>query len=165
MSFFIWPVLFSFQPVKAQTDSTAVTRFFSDQSLSCTGSLGDPVVKLLLGRGRISGPHWLRASPTCNTSVPFAPNDGEYTIVNSSGGCFGDSWHTIRDHTGDVNGYFMLINASYQPSDFYLQTVNGLCSGTTYRFSAYIMNVLRLQAFLPNITFPLKSGRYCITVI
>ena len=131
-------------------------RAFSDQSLSCTGSLGDPVVKLLLGRGKFrartgSGHHQhaIRQFPL--------PNDGEYTMINSSGGCFGDSWHTIRDHTGDVNGYFMLINASYQPSDFYLQTVNGLCSGTTYRFSAYIMNVLRLQAFLPNITFSIEK--------
>ena len=147
-----------FQPVQAQTDSTAVTRFFSDQSLSCTGSLGDPVVKITFGAGQNFGPALAPGITNMQYVSSLCPNDGEYTIVNSSGGCFGDSWHTIRDHTGDVNGYFMLINASYQPSDFYLQTVNGLCSGTTYRFSAYIMNVLRLQAFLPNITFSIEKA-------
>ena len=128
------------------------------QSLSCTGSLGDPVVTISSGAGPDFGPALASGITSMQYVRSFCPNDGEYTIVNSSSGCFGDSWHSIRDHTGDANGYFMLINASLQPSDFYTQTVTGLCSGTTYRFSAFIMNVLRLQAFLPNITFTIEKA-------
>jgi gliding motility-associated-like protein len=80
-----------------------------------------------------------------------------YSIVNYTSGCYG-AWHTLTDHTGDKNGYFMLINASYQPSDFFLQTVNGLCDGTTYRFSAYIINMFQVSGGIePNVTFTIEK--------
>ena len=87
------------------------------------------------------------------------PEDGYYTIVNSTSGCFGGTWLNVpNDHTGNPNGYFMLINASYQPSDFYVQTINGLCAGTTYQFAAWILNMVDIQGLiLPNITFTIES--------
>ena len=64
------------------------------------------------------------------------PEDGYYTIVHSTTGCYSGTWLNVTsDHTGNPNGYFMLINASYQPSDFYVQTISGLCAGTTYQFA------------------------------
>jgi gliding motility-associated-like protein len=94
------------------------------------------------------------------------PNDGQYTIVNYTAGCWGNGWHTTSDHTGDPNGYFMLINASYQPSDFYVRTIDNLCDGTTYLFSAWVLNMGTSPAISPNISFTIEKndgtilGRY-----
>lgn len=65
-----------------------------------------------------------------------------------------------EDHTpGDVNGYYMLVNSSYNPGDFYVSTVNNLCGGTTYEFAAWILNVLRPSAsgIKPNVTFTIET--------
>jgi gliding motility-associated-like protein len=52
----------------------------------------------------------------------------------------------------------MLINASYQPSQFFVQTVNGLCPGTTYQFAAWVLNMAsQTGQILPNITFSIES--------
>lgn len=130
----------------------------------CTGSLGDPVVSITFGAGSNPG-QALSASQT-NYSYTNAgcPADGSYTIVNSTSGCFGNTWHTVpEDHTpGDANGYMMLINASFNPGVFYLDTVKNLCSGTTYEFSAWILSILKSTAcsgagIRPNITFNIES--------
>src|SRR5690349_210843 len=114
----------------------------------CTGSLGDPVIHITFGSGNNPGPP-LRAATTYYTYVSTdCPNDGSYTVRNSTSGCFGSTWYDVLlDHTpNDTNGYFMLVNASYQPGDFYVDTVKGLCGSTTYEFAAWIMNVLRPSA-------------------
>jgi len=87
------------------------------------------------------------------------PNDGQYTIANSTGNCFGSTWLTVpSDHTGNPNGYFMLVNASYQPSDFFVQQVSGLCVGTTYQFAAWVLNMASHSGqILPNITFRIEK--------
>ena len=53
----------------------------------------------------------------------------------------------------------MLINASHEPGDFYIQRVAGLCGGTTYEFAAWILNVLKSDPskIKPNITFNIES--------
>ncbi len=52
----------------------------------------------------------------------------------------------------------MLINASYNPSDFYVQTISGLCEGTSYQFAAWIMNMgIRVNQIRPNITFRIEK--------
>jgi gliding motility-associated-like protein len=52
----------------------------------------------------------------------------------------------------------MLVNASYQPADFFLATVTGLCPNTTYEFSAWIMNVLiSASGIQPNLTFHIET--------
>jgi gliding motility-associated-like protein len=109
----------------------------------CTGSLGDPLVHITFGQGANPG----GSLPAASTSYQFVsndcPNDGFYTVRNNTTGCFGNSWHNVNaDHTGNPNGYFMLVNASVQPGAFYIDTVKGLCGGTTYEFAAWIMNVL-----------------------
>ncbi|MGH2565952.1 MAG: hypothetical protein ACRDE5_15650, partial [Ginsengibacter sp.] len=94
------------------------------------------------------------------------PDDGFYTIENSTSNCFGDTWYSVsEDHTpGDVNGYMMVINASFNPGDFYVQKVDGLCENTTYEFAAWILNVLNLSAcpspqtpISPNVTFNIET--------
>jgi gliding motility-associated-like protein len=109
----------------------------------CTGSLGDPIVHISFGRGSNPGGSLPAASTTYQYVTNDCPNDGFYTVRNATASCFGNSWHSASaDHTGDGNGYFMLVNASVQPGAFYIDTVRGLCGGTTYEFAAWIMNVL-----------------------
>lgn len=156
-------LLLTFTACFAQPDSLARARTFSDprfyplNTMSCTGSLGDPIVNITFG----SGANYGAALDYKVTSLQYlangCPNDGQYTITNYTSNCFGNLWHTVTDHTGDPNGYFMLVNASYDPSIFYVQQVDGLCSGTTYEFSAWIVNVMRPQSIFPNITFSIEK--------
>ena len=121
----------------------------------CTGSLGDPVVNITFGSGSISGTTYSPPGYTYTNST--CPNDGSYTITNFTSNCFNSTWHTVsNDHTG--GGNFMLVNASFQPADFFVGTVSGLCPNTTYEFSAWILNVLISPAGIkPNLTFSIET--------
>lgn len=118
----------------------------------CSGSLGDPVVNVNFGNGSNPGSQLKAATTTYNFTPSTCPDDGFYTVVNSTAGCFNNSWHTItEDHTpNDVNGYMMLVNASFNPGDFYIDTVRNLCANTTYEFAAWVLNVLLSTACSPN---------------
>ncbi len=121
----------------------------------CQGSLGDPIINITFGAGANPGPHLRAATTSYEYVLNDCPGDGYYTLRNNTNSCFGNSWHSLgSDHTGDPNGYFMLINASFQPSAFYLDTVKGLCGGTTYEFAAWVINVLKTSACLPSPTQP-----------
>lgn len=129
----------------------------------CQGSLGDPIVNTSFGNGSNPGPPLLAATTTYQYTSADCPNDGFYTVRNNTTACFGNSWHTLTsDHTGDPNGYFMLVNASFQPSAFYLDTVKGLCGNSTYEFAAWVMNVLlpfscNSMGNQPNLTFSIEK--------
>src|ERR1700744_5414655 len=126
---------------------------------SCTGSLGDPIVDITFGSGQGFGPA-LGSNITNLTYIQDqCPSDGYYTIVNQTTGCFGGNWLNVtQDHTGNPNGYFMLINASYTPSQFYTQTITGLCAGTTYQFAAWVLNMAAVtNQIQPNITFTIEK--------
>ncbi|HEY0680015.1 MAG TPA: gliding motility-associated C-terminal domain-containing protein [Chitinophagaceae bacterium] len=132
----------------------------------CTGSLGDPVVHITFGSGNNPGPALAAATTNYGFVTNDCPSDGNYTVRNSSTNCFNATWHSLsQDHTtGDNNGYFMLVNASFQPGDFYVETVTGLCANTTYEFAAWIMNVLKPSAcngngtgIDPNLTFKIET--------
>ena len=122
----------------------------------CTGSLGDPVVKLDFGSGTSTHGSALGTGITSYawTTANF-PSDGSYTVestTNTPG-----TWWTTTDHTG--GGYMMVVNASFSTTDyFYKNTVSGLCAGTTYEFAAWIMNLLRSQDNSPpDITFTIED--------
>lgn len=129
----------------------------------CTGSLGDPIVNVTFGQGSNPGSPLTAAATTYQFVAADCPNDGFYTVANKTTNCFSSSWHSLAaDHTGDAGGYFMLINASYQPGAFYIDTVKNLCPGTTYELSAWIMNVLMPSAcsgngIRPNISFAVEK--------
>ncbi|MEO8415591.1 MAG: gliding motility-associated C-terminal domain-containing protein [Ginsengibacter sp.] len=129
----------------------------------CQGSLGDPVVNITFGSGSNPGPP-LGSLTNYSFANQDCPNDGYYTIANSTYSCFGNTWHNVsQDHTpGDVNGYMMVINASFNPGDFFVKTVDGLCPNTTYEFAAWIYNLLEPSACFgmgikPNITFNIET--------
>jgi gliding motility-associated-like protein len=130
----------------------------------CQGSLGDPVVNINFGAGSNFGPALSSSITTYNYIYSECPNDGSYTIANSTFNCFNSSWHAVaEDHTpNDVNGYMMVANASFAAGDFYIETVGGLCAGTTYEFAAWIANVQRGNScfgnpITPNLTFNIET--------
>ncbi len=129
----------------------------------CQGSLGDPIVNITFGSGPNPGTSLSAATTNYQYFSNDCPGDGFYTVRNSTGGCFGNTWQVLNsDHTGGGNGYFMLVNASIAPSAFYLDTVKGLCGNTTYEFAAWIINVLLPSAcngagIKPNLTFTIEG--------
>jgi gliding motility-associated-like protein len=125
----------------------------------CSGTLGDAVVDETFGAGvsNIGAP--LASNMTSN--ITYLPSncftDGNYSIVNYTSGCFSGNWATMTDHTGDPNGYYMLVNANILPSDFFIDTVSNLCSGTSYQFGSYITNMCTVLQIFPNIIFTIEK--------
>jgi gliding motility-associated-like protein len=121
----------------------------------CDGSLGDPVVKLDFGAGTATHAGTLPAGTTSYTySANDFPNDGSYTVENTTAGS-GNVWWSTKDHTGNTGGYMMVVNASSLKTDyFYKTTVRGLCSGTTFEFAAWAANLIRTNDVSPpDLTF------------
>ena len=129
----------------------------------CTGSLGDAVVSINFGAGTGIGAPLPTSQTTYNYVAFDCPNDGSYTIINNTSNCFSSTWHNLtEDHTpNDAGGYMMLVNAALTPSDFYLDTITGLCANTTYEFSAWIINVLKSTSCAspsrPNLVFTIET--------
>ncbi|HVS98813.1 MAG TPA: gliding motility-associated C-terminal domain-containing protein [Puia sp.] len=126
---------------------------------TCAGGLGDPIVNITFGQAVGAGPALPPGVTTMTYQAADCPPDGSYTITGHTSSCFGNTWWSVgQDHTGNQAGLFMLVNASYQPSDFYVQQVSGLCAGTSYQFAAWIMNmVAKPGLILPNITFRIEK--------
>lgn len=129
----------------------------------CNGSYGDPVVKLDFGSGMSSTGPSLSADITTMTYVSGCPKDGQYSIVSSNTSCY-NTWHNVlHDHTGNAGGYMMLVNASYAPSVFFTETKDlNLCENTTYEFSAYVLNLMKLSSsdasvVQPDLLFTIKK--------
>jgi gliding motility-associated-like protein len=135
------------------------------KSQICQGSLGDAVVNNTFGAGNNPGQPLAAGITNYNYVTSTCPNDGQYTIANSTSGCFSNSWFTVpQDHTpGDANGYMMIVNASNAPGDFYVEIVQGLCGNTTYEFASWILNVHNAGASTcspisyPNVTFKIET--------
>jgi len=132
---------------------------------TCTGSLGDPIINQDFGAGANPGLPLGSQFTNYNYVNTDCPNDGNYTIANSTNSCFGSTWYTLtQDHTGNPNGYMMIVNASNEPGIFYVQKAEAgkLCPNTTYEFAAWIMNIIRPSAcggnsIQPNITFSIET--------
>lgn len=116
----------------------------------CSGSLGDPVVNIAFDA---SGPSSL--VPGYNYVSTSCPADGSYTITSRTSNCFNNTWHTVSDHTG--GGNFMLVNASFDPGDFYVDTISGLCPNTTYEFAAWVVNTINWSGIRPDLTFKIET--------
>ncbi|UJR07474.1 hypothetical protein I4U23_011763 [Adineta vaga] len=114
-----------------------------------------------------------KGSPQFSTSTPtqfnftttykqrFKPTveDGHFSFINSVYKHYQHAWHTNAvDHTGDNGGYMLLVNADFQPGEFYKGTVDNLCIGLRYEFSVYLANVLRrTDQIKPNVRFEVRS--------
>jgi gliding motility-associated-like protein len=123
-----------------------------------TQSLGDPIIDITFGSGAAT--HAGALSPdsgaTTYTYSNGTPNDGFYSIVNNTAG-LNPSWWATTDHTGNLNGYMLLVNGSYDPGIFYTRIVTGLCGNTQYQFAAWIKSMLNKPGILPNVTFSIET--------
>ncbi len=124
----------------------------------CNGSLGDPVVNITFGAGDNPGPSLSAATTNYQYAANACPVNGFYTLLNRGIEC-NYGWHVLpSDHTGNSGGYFMLVDASFDAGDFYLDTVKNLCANTTYEFAAWMLNMKYfIQGIRPNITFTIET--------
>lgn len=105
----------------------------------CTGNSGDPIFTETFGTGTTAGPA-LPAGTTSYTFTSSDPNDGSYTVSNTT--AYFD-WHSTTDHTpNDTNGKSLIVNADFTAGEFFKRTVTGLCENTSYEFSSWLMNLL-----------------------
>ncbi|MCU0350644.1 MAG: hypothetical protein MUF43_07425, partial [Flavobacterium sp.] len=127
----------------------------------CTGSSGAPIFFENFGSGLDYGPP-LPAGVTNYTYVNSGfPQDGQYTLFHRTNLIpNSNNWMFSLDHTPDdqpdgFNGKCLIVNASTTPGIFYTRTVTGLCSNTTFEFSAWVLNILNATTGgLPiNVTF------------
>lgn len=87
-------------------------------------------------------------------------NDGEFSFVNRITD-YWNVWHGgVTDHTGDPGGYMMLVNASFDPGEFYHDTVSGLCIGVTYEFSVWMGNIddIATGRINPDVRFEIRDA-------
>ncbi|MBX3165653.1 MAG: gliding motility-associated C-terminal domain-containing protein [Bacteroidetes bacterium] len=116
---------------------------FSLSSLSaqvCSGSLGAPVFFEDFGSGvALYGPP-LPASVTAYPFVSGSPVNGSYAISKTANPANILGYVPDGDHTGNPNGYMMVVNADYGSTNVYKQNVTGLCPNTTYVVSAFFAN-------------------------
>jgi gliding motility-associated-like protein len=133
------------------------------QSAACNGSLGDPVLKYTFGAGSSTYGPALGTAFTDFVYVQNCPEDGQYTILNHTNikngisNCHPEGWQVVdHDHTGDPNGYMMLVNASNVPSKFFTYNIPDgvLCPDTKYEFSAFILNLIYQAHAGPGISRP-----------
>lgn len=86
------------------------------------------------------------ALPSGRTNYTYLngwPDDGKYTISFRSNPKGGGTpfWYDTTDHTGDKNGYMMVVNAAVATGEFYRQRITGLCQKTTFVCSVWAANV------------------------
>ncbi|HEY8658044.1 MAG TPA: gliding motility-associated C-terminal domain-containing protein [Hanamia sp.] len=125
----------------------------------CTGTLGDPIVNVTFGVGHSPLP----PNTTSYTYAKGCPAKGQYTINNFLFGCGGSWVQMIGDHTGGVDGNYMMVNAENTPGLVHVDTAKGLCPNIIYQYAAYITNVMQLpwtcggHPVLPNLTFRIEK--------
>ena len=132
----------------------------------CGGSFGAPIFTEDFGRVNnsyqtISPALQSPAFTNYNYSSVMPPNDGDYTISNTTE-YLPWGWQKSLDHTNDAPGTYgnmLVVNADYTPGEFYRRRVNNLCSNQIYRFSAWILNIHRVgnNMIKPNVTFQIRS--------
>jgi len=119
----------------------------------CNGSPGDPVLHHDFSGNETDYP----SPPGYGFTSHACPGEGYYTLTTATSNCFGNAWHNVPgDHTG--NGGFMLINLLPDPADFFVTIITGLCPNTTYTYSSWILNLMKLgDGVKPDITITIET--------
>jgi gliding motility-associated-like protein len=120
------------------------------KSQICSGTLGAPIFNEDFGSGSaIYGP----ALPSGVTGYLYStgvPANGTYAISNTGNPSGTVGYVPDNDHTGNPNGYMMVVNADYGSTEVYRKQITGLCPNTTYVFSAYLANNNTPAAVIAN---------------
>jgi len=128
----------------------------------CSGNLGDPILNQTFGAKGFVMPR----NMTTFDAVGGCPNKGQYVISSFLFGCGSNNDHSwikmIGDHTRDLDGNYMLVNAESTPGTVYTDTARNFCDFTNYVFSAWISNAMQNftcggNPVLANITFTVKK--------
>lgn len=87
--------------------------------------------------------------------------NGNYDFVNSIP-VFYSTWHNnALDHTeNDAGGYMLLVDQGKNEMEIFNLTIDYLCTGFQYEFSAYMANIIRKLANQrgPYIRFQVRSA-------
>jgi CHU_C Type IX secretion signal domain len=115
-------------------------------SSTCTGNLGENIFPDGdFGRGIPNiVPYNPGIAPGYIYTLSPPPNDGFYTLTNNTtpwGSFAGPNWINIEDNGPEPNGYMMVVNASFQPGEFYRNTVS-VCENTKYELSIDVVSVV-----------------------
>jgi gliding motility-associated-like protein len=128
----------------------------------CSGNLGDPILNQTFGAKGFVMPR----NMTTFDAVGGCPNKGQYVISSFLFGCGSNNDHSwikmIGDHTRDLDGNYMLVNAESTPGTVYTDTARNLCDFTNYVFSAWISNAMQDftcggNPVLANLVFTIKK--------
>ncbi|CAF1512732.1 unnamed protein product [Adineta ricciae] len=124
--------------------------------------VGEPILKVTFGKGsrQFSSalPSEFNFTTTYKQRREPAIHDGYFALLNSIYN-HNDAWHTgAKDHTGDEGGYMYLVNANFEPGQFYNGRVDNLCVGLRYEFSVYLANLCKKSGKIePNVLFEVRS--------
>ncbi len=114
--------------------------------------------------GRFLGSSFLDFGAYSKQNSP-CPDDGNFSIVNRTNGCFGDNWRRLEeDHTpNDLAGNFMIVNSAYNPGNFLNIPMRALKANGKFELSIYIANILLstdgCDATQPNIEISIETKR------
>lgn len=79
---------------------------------------------------------------------PYSLQDGRYTVFNDIryvASYAGSTWQSVGDHTGGSAtpglGRMLIVNASYNPGEFYRKKISGFVKGAPINTSLWIMNM------------------------
>jgi hypothetical protein len=145
-------------------------RFLAACTSTCTGELGENIYPN--GDFGAGIPNIIPVNPGLapgyiyQTNPP--PNDGYYTIANSTAGWgwFASTvWIDVEDNGPEPNGYMMVVNASYPPGIFFQNQV-AVCENTLYEFSVDVINLFEdhsPNSIRPNLSFLLDGVEQCET--
>ncbi len=129
----------------------------------CANPSGDLVINQTFGTA--GNPVSLVNQTTYEFEPIDCPGDGQYAVLSSlDGTCFNSTWHAVdRDHTAaGIRGNMLVVNGGNKPGVFYQQPVSGLCKGTSYEVSFWVMNLLRtetcLNALIPNLSIRVETS-------
>lgn len=137
----------------------------------CLDLTNEPAVNQSFGRAGAGVS--LAGRTTYQSSAELCPLDGSYSVADAvDASCFFYLWHGVpEDHTpNDVRGNMMIVNGSDAAGAFYEHPLAGLCSGTTYEFSVWGMNLLKpgicTAPLIPDLTIRIETtdGRVIETI-
>lgn len=119
---------------------TAGAGFGQTSQSQCTGVLGAAIFTEDFGVGPP-----VPLGPALGTGITTYQNlnppvNGSYLIA-TTGDPTNEGYINAPDHTGNPNGYMMVVNAAIQAGDItYRRRLTGLCPGTRYVVTAWLAN-------------------------
>ncbi|MBL7759481.1 MAG: gliding motility-associated C-terminal domain-containing protein [Sediminibacterium sp.] len=138
---------------------------YSQSSSYCSNTAMVPVFKQTFDSSISSSTISMAPGGSTNYLYGNVGTDGRYIVTPRVENAGKGDWTRGGDHTGDSNGNMFLVNAGSNKSILLQQTVNNLCSGSSYSFSAWAANVNTSKTAdicgtglrYPKLTFNIKT--------